>query len=224
MTKKNNFIAVAVALSFIGASTASADSLGAYVGTMDTQLLGSGEIVGGIFEFEPLPFVAIQIRGGYANSFGKLDLGNINYDNLPSSTRWITEALLRNLNSAGEVELEDFCVIPLEIGLVGKLSLFGFAGVYAGGGVGYYVVPAFDIASEGGFSTSENIDDISGYWGLVGVEAGLPNLCIFAEAKYTHIIEEDLDIDVEYAGYSGTLTADVDLSGMSFLAGVRLKW
>lgn len=224
MIKKTNLIAGAVALSFLGAFAAKADSLGAYVGTMDTQLLGAGDIVGGIFEFEPLPLVAIQFRGGYAGSFDQIDLGTVDYDNLPQSTQGATSSILNFLNSSGSVELEDFCVIPLEIGLVGKLPLFGFLGVYAGGGVGYYVVPAFDIASEGGFSASEDIDDISGYWGLVGIEAGFPSLCFFAEAKYTSIVEEDLDIEVEYAGYTGTLTADIDLSGMTYLAGVRLKW
>lgn len=201
-----------------------ADTLAAYTGTMDTQLVGTGDIVGGIFEVELVPGLAIQLRGGYADSFGQLDLGTVNYDNLPPETRGITQAILNDLNSAGKVELEDFCIVPLEVGLVGRVPFLGFVWVYAGGGAGYYVVPAFDFASDGGFSASEDIDYFSGYWGLVGVEAGFPHLCLFAEAKYTKIVQKDIDIDVEYYGYTGTLTADVDLSGMSFLAGVRIKW
>lgn len=221
MTK---LIAAAIAISCIGISTSHAGSLGAYMGSMDSKLLGSGEIVGGILELDPVPFVSIQLRGGYASTFDKIDFGTINLDNLPESSRLPTQQMLAHLDLANQFELEDFCVIPLEIGLVGRFSFLGFVGAYVGGGVGYYVVPAFNVVSENGFSVSKDIADISGWWGLVGVEAGLPNLCIFAEAKYTNMIKKGLEIEVEQGGYSGTLTADIDLSGMTYIAGIRVKW
>ena len=185
-----------------------ADSLGFYKGTMDTEMLGEGDIVGGIFEFSPLPYISLQFRAGYADGFEKLDLA------VPGLDLGFDDALT----------LEDLCIIPLEIGLVGRLPVAGFIGIYLGGGWGYYVIPAFDIASENGFSASEDLDDISGYWGLVGIEAGFPKLCIFAEAKYTHIFQEEYEIDIAYLGYDGTITTDIDLSGITLLAGVRLKW
>lgn len=200
-----------------------ADSLGIYKGTMDTEMLGKGDIVGGIFEFSPLPLISIQLRAGYADAFEKLDFAATGLETLyefyPTAAAVMTE---KGMDET--LMVDDFCVIPLEIGLVGRVPFAGIFGVYLGGGWGYYVIPAFDIASEGGFSASEDIDDIAGYWGLVGVEAGLPNLCVFAEAKYTHIVEEDYEIDIEYHGYEGTVTADIDLSGMTLLAGLRLKW
>ena len=217
-------IAVAVAISCIGISASHAGSLGAYTGSMDSKLLGSGKIVGGILELDPLPLVSIQFRGGYASSFDKIDFGTINVDNLPEESRLPTQQLLANLDLASQFKLEDFCVIPLEVGLVGRFSILGFIGAYVGGGVGYYVVPGFTVVSKDGFSVAKDIADISGWWGLIGVEAGLPNLCIFAEAKYTHIVKERLDIDIEYGGYNGVLTADIDLSGMAYVAGIRVKW
>lgn len=199
-----------------------ADSLGIYKGTMDTEMLGKGDIVGGIFEFSPLPLISIQLRAGYADAFENLDVAASGPDNLYNTFPGAA-ALMENSNDT-TLMVDDFCVIPLEIGLVGRVPLAGIASVYLGGGWGYYVIPAFDIASGSEFSASEDIDDIAGYWGLVGVEAGFPKLCVFAEAKYTHIVEEDYEIDIEYPGYEGTVTADIDLSGMTLLAGVRLKW
>ncbi len=224
MNKLTKRIVVAIALSCIGITTAHAGSLGAYMGSMDSKLLGSGEIVGGILELDPVPFVSIQLRGAYADSFDKIDLGRINLDNLPESSRLPTQQMLAQLDLASQFELEDFCIIPLEIGLIGRFSFLGFVGAYVGGGVGYYVVPAFDVVSKDGFSVSKDIADISGWWGLIGVEAGIPNLCLFAEAKYTHIVKKDLEIEIDYGGYNGVLTADLDLSGMMYLLGVRVKW
>ena len=70
----------------------------------------------------------------------------------------------------------------------------------------------------------EDIDDISGWWWLVGAEAGLHPIYGFVEAKYTHIVANDYTVDVDYFGIQGELTADIDLSGMMLLAGIRLKW
>lgn len=216
--------AEAIALLFLGITTSHAGSFGAYMGSMDSKLLGLGEIVGGILELDPVPFVSIQLRGGYASSFDKIDLGTINLDNLPEDSQLFTQQMLAQLDLANQFELEDFCIIPLEIGLIGRMPILGFFSAYIGGGVGYYIVPAFNVVSKDGFSVSENIADISGLWGLIGIEAGLPNLCVFAEMKYTQMVKEDLEIQVEYGGYNGILTADLDLSGMTYLAGIRVKW
>ena len=52
---------------------AKANTLGAFKGIMQTEMLGDGDIVGGMFEFEILPQVSIQFRGAYADSFEELD-------------------------------------------------------------------------------------------------------------------------------------------------------
>lgn len=204
---------------------AKANTLGAFKGIMQTEMLGDGDIVGGMFEFEILPQVSIQFRGAYADSFEELDDVSGMIDELstviPDLNYW---ASYYNLD-AYSVELENFCIVPLELGLIARVPLpANPVTFYAGGGVGYYVIPAFDVIASGGFSAEEDIDNIFGYWGLVGVEAGIPNLCVFAEAKYTDIAEESLEFDVDMLGYKGTLSADIDLSGMTYLVGVRLKW
>lgn len=206
------------------ATTANASSIGVYYGVMDTDLLGSGDIVGGILEMDLLPFTSVQFRGGYADSFGKISLRKIKLDRLSDDNRHIAERLLSDLDRSGRFEVDDFCIVPLEIGVVGRISMLGFIGIYAGTGVGYYIIPSFDITSKSSSSLSESVDNPFGYWFLVGAEAGLPVFSLFAEVKYTHILKEDLEIDVEYAGQTGTLTADLNLSGMMFLVGARLKW
>lgn len=206
------------------ASAARADSLGAYYGIMDTELLGKGDIVGGVFEFDAMPLVSIQLRGAYADSFEELDdLGGMIKSLNAEYPQLAQLASSYGLNSH-DLEIDDFCIIPLEAGIVAKFSLLGTIGVYAGGGAGYYVVPAFDIISSGGFSASQDIDNIVGYWGLVGVEAGPPGISLFAEAKYTHIKDGGLEMEIDYLGYKGTLTADINLSGFTYLVGLRLKW
>lgn len=206
------------------ATSIHASSIGAYYGVMDTDLLGSGNIVGGILEIDLLPFTSLQFRGGYADSFGKISLRKIKLDRLPDDTRHVAETLLRDLDRSGYFKLDDFCIVPLELGVIGRLSMFEFIGVYAGAGLGYYIIPSFDVTSKGSSSLSKSVDNPFGYWFLVGAEAGLPIFSLFAEVKYTHILKEDLKIDVEYAGQTGTLTADINLSGVMFLVGARLKW
>lgn len=213
-----------IAITTCLATSIHAGSIGAYYGVMDTDLLGSGDIVGGVLEMDILPFTSIQLRGGYANSFGKISLGKIKLDSLSDETRDITETILREFDRAGRFQLEDFYVIPIEVGVVGRLSILGFVGIYAGTGIGYYIIPSFDVTSKGGHSLSESVDNPFGYWGLIGIEAGLPFVSLFAEVKYTHILKKDLEIDFEYAGRTGTLNADIDLSGMTYLIGARLKW
>lgn len=217
--------AAIAAIAFFATTDAKADSLGAFTGIMQTDVLGDGDIVGGMFEFDILPQVSIQFRGAYADSFEELDdaSGMINELSavIPDLEYW---AAYYNMDPAS-VELEDFCIIPLELGLIARIPLpANPVTFYAGGGVGYYVIPGFDVIASGGFSAEQDIDNIFGYWGVLGVEAGIPNLCVFAEAKYTDITEDSLDFDVDFLGYKGTLTADVDLSGMTYLLGVRLKW
>lgn len=205
-------------------TTTHAGSVGAYFGKMDTDLMGEGKIVGGFLEFDVLPLTSLQFRAGYADAFKKIALGRINMSNLSDQDRRIAENLFTEINRTDRFQLDDFCIIPLEVGLVGRLSFLGFFGIYGGAGVGYYVIPAFDIIAEGGFSASENIDDLTGYWLLAGVEAGLPVVSVFAEVKYTRILKDDLEIEIEYFGHKGTLTADINLSGFMALIGARIKW
>lgn len=206
------------------ASAAKADSLGAYYGSMDTEMLGKGDIVGGVFEFDALPLISIQLRGGYADSFEELNDLDGMINGLNASYPQLAYLASYYGVDRYKLEMEDFCIIPLEVGLVGRFTLLGTIGAYAGGGAGYYVIPAFDIISSGGFSASQDIDNIVGYWGVVGIEAGPPSIAIFAEAKYTHIKEDDLEIEVDYMGYKGKLSADIDLSGVTYLVGLRFRW
>lgn len=183
-------------------------SFAGYFGTMDTEMLGSGEIVGGALELSPIPFFSLQLRGGYADQF--------------EGTEDFASEILPQIRTT--LEIDEFSVVPLEIGIIGRFPITPFLNVYAGGGWGYYVIPTFEAVAAEEFSVSEDIDDISGGWWLVGAEAGLHPIYVFVEAKYTHIVANDYTVDVDYQGFRGQLTADIDLSGMMMLAGVRLKW
>ena len=201
-----------------------ADALSAYWGTMDTELLGKGDLVGGSFEFAPFPFVSIQLRGGYADGFEEFNIKAPSNEGLPAEQAFVNDQVFGQLGNAGRLELKDFSVVPLEIGLIGRVSLFGFFGVYAGAGYGYYIIPALEVGDSSGFKFSEDIKDISGYWGLIGVEVGIPSLKAFAEVKYSKIVADNIELELEYAGYKGNLTADIDLSGLTCMIGVRLQW
>ena len=189
-------------------SPAHADSLGGFMGVMDTVDFGTGQLVGAVFRFDAVPLVSLELRGAYATSFDTLRELEKKFE----------------LLGFGNTELDKFCIVPLEIGAVTRFSLFGIAGFYVGGGPGYYIVPSFDVKSSyGGFSVSEKISNITGWWAAAGVEAGLPNLSIFAEMKYTYI-RDRLKTDFEFGGYEFHIDSRFDMSGISTLIGLRLKW
>jgi len=199
-------------------------SVSAYWGTMDTQLFGRGDIVGGALEFTPVPVVSLQLRAAYANNFEKFNITAPSTEGMPQYEAEISNIVFGGLESAGRAQLKDFTVIPLEIGLTGRAGFLDFLGVYTGFGYGYYVVPEFTVASRSGFEHAKKANNISGWWGLVGIEGGIANLKLFAEAKYTRAVARDIDIELEYAGHKGTLNANIDLSGFTYIAGVRLCW
>ena len=183
-------------------------SFAGYFGSMDTEMLGAGDIVGGALEFSPIPFFSLQLRGGYADQF--------------EGTEAFASDIMPQIRTT--LEFDDFSVVPLELGIIGRFPVAPFISVYGGGGWGYYVIPTFEAVAANDFSVSEDIDDISGWWWLAGAEAGLHPIYVFVEAKYTHIVANDYTVDVDYFGIQGELTADIDLSGMMLLAGIRLKW
>lgn len=205
-------------------------SIGAFMGTMDTEMLGKGDVVGGTFEWTPLPFISLHLRGGYADGFdGIEDLAN--YLLPPIQSKLNAFSAIPGFSSAdlvnqfkSDLKLEDFSVVPLEIGLVGRFPVTSYFNIYAGGGWGYYVIPTFEALSGDHASIAEDIGDISGGWFLAGAELGLHPVYLFAEVKYTHIVANDFEIEINKHGFNGTLTADLDLSGTSILGGLRLKW
>lgn len=185
-----------------------ADSLAAFTGMMDTKMFGTGDIVGGVFEICPLPFLSLQLRGSYADQF----------DGLEGAATYLEQTV------GSSLDIEEFAIVPLELGIVARFPLSNYFSIYAGGGWGYYVTPAFTLVSDNEFQIDEDIDDISGYWGLVGLEAGFHPIFVFAEAKFSKIFVDEYEIPVDKYGIQGTLTTDIDLSGATLLAGVRLKW
>ena len=184
-----------------------ADSLGGFVGTMNTKNLGTGSAVGAIFRLDIAPLVSLELRGAYVDEFDAI--GNM-------------ETALSELH-LGDLKLDDFCVVPLEIGPVVQISVLDMLGFYVGGGYGYYYIPAFDLMSENGYSAEESSGSVNGWWAVAGVEAGLPNISLFAEVKYTHIVDT-LETNFEFGGYGFNVHTDLDLSGLSALVGIRLKW
>jgi hypothetical protein len=222
-TIQKTFLAI-IAAAALAPMSARASALSAYWGSMDTELFGKGDLVGGSLEFSPVPFMSIQLRGGYADGFDEFNIKTPPIAGMSSEEARISNLVFSQLDKASRMELKDFSIVPLEIGLIGRISMLGFFGVYGGGGYGYYVVPAFEVSNGSNSDYRKSLDDISGYWGLVGVEAGLPNLKLFAEAKFSKIKADDVEIELEYAGYKGNIVADIDLSGVTYLVGVRLQW
>ncbi|MGI5868698.1 MAG: hypothetical protein ACOX9C_04540 [Kiritimatiellia bacterium] len=184
------------------------NAIAGYFGMMDTEMLGEGDIVGGSLEISPVPFFSLQLRASYADHFEGIT--EFAHDLLPHVRHTL--------------KIEEFSVVPLELGIVGRFPILPYVGIYGGGGWGYYVIPTFEAVSATDFSIAEDIDDISGWWWLLGAEAGLHPLYVFVEAKYTHIVADDYTVEVDYYGIKGTLKADIDLSGTMLLAGIRLKW
>jgi len=213
-----------IALLFSSFSAHADNSLSVYWGTMNTQLFGRGSIVGGALEFSPVPVVSLQLRGGYANDFDRFNINAPSTDGMSQYEKEISNLVFGSLENAGRAQLKNFSVIPLEIGLSGRTGFLDFLGVYTAFGYGYYVVPEFTVASRTGFEHAKKANNISGWWGLIGIEGGIPNLKLFAEVKYTRAVASDIEIELEYAGHKGILNANIDLSGFSYLAGVRLCW
>ena len=224
--KKHNFISsVALALFIaLAPSSVRADGAGVYWGTMNTQLFGKGKVVGGIYEISPVPLLALQLRGGYARGFDKFNIKPPPADGLNAHELALNNMLFGGLNGANRAQMKNFTVVPIEVGVIGRTSVLGFAGVYAGVGYGYYIVPAFTVSSRSGIDHVKNVKDISGWWGLIGVEGGMPNVKLFAEMKYSRAISRDIDIELEYMGYKGSFNADINLSGVSYMIGVKLSW
>jgi len=197
---------VAIAAAALLPLSASAAGFGAYAGVMDTELLGESIVFGGQLELDFAPCVSVLVRGGYAGDFDDLSISSE-----------------KGVPSVRGVDLE---LVPVEIGLlIRPPELFGFLGLYAGGGAGWYYVPGFDIRSGNTLiAETEDIDDLIGWWGLVGLEAGVPNFHVFAELKYARAVEDDLEVNFRNTRNLGNLNIDMDLAGLAVLVGVRVSW
>ena len=224
MKSKHTFFLALLAALLLAPAATRASGISAYWGVMDTKLFGPGDYVGGSLEFSLLPLAAVQLRGGYADNFKEF-----NIKAPPTTGLSAYEIALNNelfgVSGSTALEIKDFYVIPLEVGAIGRLPVLGFLSVYGGVGIGYYVVPEFTVTSRHtGTEYAKRFRDITGYWALLGVEAGFPMLKVFAEIKYSKIVQRDIEIELEHNGYIGNLKADIDLSGPSYLVGVRLQW
>ena len=103
--------------------------------------------------------------------------------------------------------------------------LFGILGVYAGGGVGWYGIPGFDVKSgRKTVAETDDVTDLVGWWAAAGLEIGVPAFRVFGEVKYQSAEEKDLDIEFKDRRDMGNLRADMDLAGVTLLAGVRFAW
>lgn len=120
----------------------------------------------------------------------------------------------KNLN------LDDFKMFSGEVGLIGRLPL-GIFSLHGGGGAGYYVMPSFDMVMPNGVVLKSDIDDTPGAYLLVGIETGTPLVRLFAEAKYL-MLKPKL-VRAEHLEYWHS-KIDTDLSGLTFQAGLMIRW
>lgn len=195
--------AAAVALTF-APSRAGAAGLGAFVGYMDTETLGSSIEFGGQIEFDFVPCITLIGRGAYAGGFDDLKIAG------PDAHKAV-----------------DLSVVPAEVGLMLRPpELFGFLGIYAGGGAGWYYMPGFDVKSGSALvAETEETTDLVGWWVCAGLEVGVPSFHVFLEAKYTGVKKDEIEFEFK-DGYapSGKLSGGIDLSGMTYAAGLRVDW
>lgn len=120
-----------------------------------------------------------------------------------------------------ELGLDDFVLYGAEAGLRIRVPLGKYLSLHAGAGGGYFVMPEFDVTLEDGTVMSSDIDDAPGVYGLGGMEMGSENFRIFAEAKYLFLRPELVETDFLENHFT---PIDTDLSGVSLLAGVLVRW
>ena len=191
-------------LSLLAAVSVRAAGIGAYVGKMDTDALEDSLVYGAQLEFDFFPCVSLLVRGGYAGEFDDFKF----------------------VGSSGTLVSDDLAIVPVEAGLMLRPpALFGLIGVYAGAGAGWYGIPGFDVLADGRtVAETDDVTDLVGWWASAGVEIGVPSFCVFGEVKYQSAEEKDLEIEFRDRRDMGNLRADMDLTGVTLLAGVRFSW
>lgn len=195
-------------LVLLAATSVRAAGVGAFVGKMDTEALDDSLVYGVQGDFDFLPCVSLLVRGGYASDFDDFSFAG----------------------SPGTLVADDVSIVPVEAGLLLRPpSLFGLLGLYAGGGVGWYGVPGFDVRSgdrsgDRVVAETDDVTDLVGWWASAGLEIGVPSFRVFGEVKYQRAEEKDLDVKFRNRGDTGSLRADLDLAGVTFLAGIRFAW
>lgn len=212
--KQASSFAAAAAIAAFASTACAGFSIGAFGGKMDTEMLGKGTVFGAQIEagVEPVSFI---LRGSYADDFDELDFSGREFANV----RRLAHLAGVDLSKA---ELDEFCIVPIEAGLLLRLpeGILPLVGLYGGGGVGYYYIPAIDIVSNHRrIDETDPVDDLIGYWFCAGAELDLSPLHIFAEAKYVHACD---DVDVGWGGH--TIKQEIDLTGLTFLIGARIGW
>lgn len=191
------------------ASTQVDAAIGGFYGKMDTDALGKSDAYyGGMIDIDTVPMIKLRLGAGYAADFEKVD----------------RLSFLNNIDTAEHLRfnLEDICIVPLEVGLLAKIDL-EFIGIYAGVGYAYYVIPEFSVTSDRR-KTHCDLGDVSGYWGVLGAEIGIGGVCVFAEAKYTGLEKEKTDFNITYGNFTYNHKLELDLSNVAYVVGVRLKW
>ena len=71
---------------------------------------------------------------------------------------------------------------------------------------------------------TDDVLDLVGWWAAAGAEIGTETFRVFGEAKYQKAEEKDLEIEFRDRGDMGNLRVDMDLKGVTLLAGVRIAW
>ncbi len=194
----------AAALLPLPAPASRAAGIGVFAGVRDTDLLEDSPVYGAQLEFDFFPCVSLLVRGGYANDFDDLEISG----------------------PAGTLRAEEISLVPVEAGLLLRPpALFGFLGIYAGAGAGWYGLPGFDVyAGKNRIAETDDVTDLVGWWALGGIDIGVPSFRVFGEVKYTGADKDGIDIEFRDVRDKGNLKADVDLSGVTLLVGIRVAW
>ncbi len=212
----------AFAAAALVAQPALAGGIGFWGGQMDTDTFGKGVVGGGQLELDAAPWVSLLVRGGYASGFDDISLSEAGF--VPGvNARRVFDTVGVNLSRA---QIEDFAVAPVEGGVLLRLpAIFDVIGIYGGAGAGWYFLPGFDIKSGDRKVSVDSVTDMVGFWALGGVDVGISFFHLFAEAKYVSAKKDGETFDLDWVrGDSGAVRADIDLSGLTVLGGVRFEW
>jgi len=183
---------LALALLAAAVQSVHAGAIGAYGGRMSTADFGDATSAGVKLEASLFDILGLELRGGYAWDFDDEDL-----------------------------HLDDFTMYSGEAGLILRLPFSDYFSLHVGGGVGYYVMPEFDMTLPDGSVRTSDIDDAPGGYALAGVEFGTPTFRLFGEAKYLVLKPDAVKADLLDDWYR---EIDTDLSGLTLQAGVVLRW
>ena len=204
--KKISLFIIAIALS-ISVNAEEMFGVGGYYGYASPADLGDGDTYGLHMDFDFSPNFSARMGFGYMSGFEVK-----NYDN---------DSFIGYIGK--EFMLDDIDIGCFEMGVIFKTNpLLDVLTFYCGAGFCSYYIPDIDIRGRNRWEdTTVEFDPTFGFWGCVGIEAGLPNFKVFVEVKGTWADNPDVKIAVYDWFYEYHGDVAIDLTNVQTIAGAK---